>query len=209
MKTLHILSFFLILGLSSIASAQTDQLSSYIKTCPLITDTQRSQALQALERDSASLKERQSYTIETSKLSSFSIKLLPLLNGTPLVLVIETVDKPIKDSSLHSYSPNWQKLSKLKLFDQEPTRSLILERWGATGEYIDQRLEQLLYPLYLEMSWVEGEKDLLSIRPVLPLTLSDREHEMLMSTAERRPQLLYRWNGSLLVLQPAVGEQKD
>lgn len=205
MKVFRILSLVCALGLSSLATAQTDQLSSYVKSCPLITDAQRTQALQDLEQRELLPKGVTSYTIATSDLSRLSIKLFPMLNGTPLVLVIESVDAPIKDSSLRSYSPSWQELPQVKLFDREPLRPLILERWGMrAGQYVEQRLGQLLYPLHLEMSWVEGEQDLLSVRPILPLTLSDKEHEELVSVAEQRPELLYRWNGSQMVLQPAL-----
>lgn len=203
MTILYRIVLWLVLALPLGLSAQRSlSLIDYIQTCPLLDEAQREQTAQALSRQG---NQSTSCTVVTSPVSLVTIKLLPLLNGTPLILVLERVTSPTLDTQLRAYSPKWEELTELKLLDRVPTRELLLERWPReAGSYEDERLSQLLYPLHLEMQWASGEGIRLSVKPVLPLSLSDREHPGLMELVAAQPELVYEWRGSRLELLQAA-----
>lgn len=203
MTILYRIVLWLVLALPLGLSAQRSlSLIDYIQTCPLLDEAQREQTAQALSRQG---NQSTSCTVVTSPVSLVTIKLLPLLNGTPLILVLERVTSPTLDTQLRAYSPQWEELTELKLLDRVPTRELLLERWPReAGSYEDERLSQLLYPLHLEMQLASGEGIRLSVKPVLPLSLSDREHPGLMELVAAQPELVYEWRGSRLELLQAA-----
>lgn len=208
MKFAKVALLLLAIASGGVATAQQD-LEHYIKTSPLLTQEQRERAAGWMQEaqaqgDGGGKKRLNSCTVATSPISSISIKLFPMLNGTPLIVVLDRIESPTEDAQIRAYSSAWEELPTLRLFAQPPTRELLLERWGLQDAFAAQRIAQLLRPLHLQMKWVPGVEDQLSVRAVLPLSLSDREQTSLMEAADLSPELIYRWDGATFQLLPNV-----
>lgn len=212
MRLLRLALLSLVFAWGGAATAQQD-LEYYIKMSPLLTQEQKERAAGWMQEAQAqgqgsTKKKLNSCTIATSPISSISIKLFPMLNGTPLIVVLDRINHPTEDAQIRAYSPAWEELPKLSLFAQPPTRELLLERWGLQDAFVAQRMSQLLRPLHLQMKWVPGIEDQLSVRAVVPLSLSDKEQEALLEAADLSPELIYRWDGTTFQLLPNV-QTKD
>lgn len=176
---------------------QSSRLSQYVATCPLVSEEVRTQTASRLDSLVAQGADPQATQIATSEVSSITIALLPMLNGTPLIVVIDKVLEPVADSHIRYFSPEWVELAEVSLVKGWPTREEVLARLDATdGTSAEIRLGQLLYPLYIDASLSQRE---LHLRPVLPLTKSDREDVALMTLADRLPTFVYRWDGNAFV----------
>lgn len=54
--------------------------------------------------------------LQTSKVGSIQIKLLPLINDTKIICVVKTVCKDICDSNITFYTPEWKQIEDQQLY---------------------------------------------------------------------------------------------
>lgn len=144
--------------------------------------------LLAVEKDLLSLK--------TSASGQWSLRLLPLPNGTPLLALIRTVNTPIGDSALQFYTPSWEEIKDSNAVFSAPRASdFIPTSMSATDR---ARLEQLLYPLYLVYKWAPQSR--LEVSVSTPTLLSDATREADRKLIEAIPHKKYQWKGGHFVL---------
>lgn len=133
-------------------------------------------------------------SIKTSLVGQWSMRLLPMPNGTPLLSVIRTVSEPIGDSELQFYTPSWGLVADSSLFVRPGRASFIPQDIPAEDK---ARLEQLLYPLYLVYRWLpEGGIEVSASSPVLLSDSSRAEDQRLLALIKPKR---YRWQGTRFV----------
>ena len=184
----------LFLGSTILASAQSSKLAPLreaFAVCDVLDAELRGKILHHLEQDSTQAPleldlevkllsfSPQGFTLQTSEVGRWELRLLPLLGGNSLSAVIETVSVPQTDARLSFFDIGSMKLSST---------------W-ACG-----RLRELLYPLHYEMSWQVGDEPILLVRPSVLLSEEDRQSTELMQLLTLLPTLTYRWTGSAFSL---------
>lgn len=174
--------------------AQGHELKPYIETCPLISESVRSEALARLDSLTA-LGQDASLVLKTSAVGSISPKLLRLGNNSIVLVVIHDLhpEAQLGDSYISYYDAEWKSLGDMELLQPLPLAIDFLPKHGQEGTYQSGRILQLLKPLHLRMVWAKDGS--MEISPRLPLSLEDEANESVMSLVAQLQTLRYTWNG--------------
>lgn len=193
-----------------IASASTlsaqSRLRPYIQKAPDFTEEERElivnvldslpkvkpphriyQDLELLHADSTSL------TIRTTALSLWSMNLLRRSDGTPLIITINTVERPVADSRIEAFGQDWERMN-LKGLLPAPTRDDFV-RSLPKGERAG--IAKLLYPLALTYSWAPSGA--LRARPSIPELVEPNTDTY--RTIANLPPITYHWDGQQFIKQ--------
>lgn len=180
MRIIYIIIALVGLTAGTLSAQEGVSLRNLLTHCPLLTEGQR-QALPEPEHSGATL------IVPTSSLSSLEFALMSAKGQSPLILAIERINEPTADSRISLYTTEWQTI--------ESPFAPKAELWitGQTESYERKRLEQLLYPLYLDIQ-LEGSQ--LKIAPILPLSREDEESPSLKALIQKviRP-ITFGWDG--------------
>lgn len=131
--------------------------------------------------------------LKTSAVGSWELRLLPLLNGSSLTSVIERVTRPQADA-------------RITFLDQEgevieteivalPTAEDFLRSLELPETSSGYRLRELLRPLHYQLSWADGQADVLLVTPSLLLTEEDKASTELAALIAQLPSLASVWDG--------------
>lgn len=174
------------------AEAQQISIEQYLQTCPLLSEAQQKELIASVSAQSPQLEGETIpiYTVRTSILSRMDIRLYPMLNGTPLIGVIESFTAPIDDTNLTFYTPDWQPLELDELI-KLPSRTDFLSSIADETSSEAERLRQLLYPLHYHIHWEEDGS--LSIGAAYPLSQEDKNNEALQMLINKLPRYVYDW----------------
>lgn len=198
--------FCLTLGLGLAAHAPVlGQIHSYWASCPDFTSEEKQlvrdvldslpqislphhiyQGLTLVEADSLTL------SLRTSRLSSWTLKVLPRANAYSILAVITSVDEPIADSQIAFYTNTWVHYDRPQLMTP-PSSSDFLR-----GHPEAPRLRKLLSPLYLRFRWLNDRE--LSATLSMPTILDDQTREQDQALLQAIAPLRYRWDGQRLTL---------
>ena len=126
-------------------------------------------------------------SIRTSDLSTWTLHLLTLPGGKPLLMTIESVEEPLVDSQISFWTPEWQALETTKYF-AEPTAVDFVGK-APEGEH----LRQVLSTLYCHYTINPNGELILKLST--PILLSDTTREQDRKAIEALPSLRYRWTG--------------
>lgn len=126
-------------------------------------------------------------TIRTSPLSTWTLRLLSLPGGKPLLMTIETVEEPLVDSQLSFWSPEWQPLESQAFFTEPTAYDFTRDKAE------DAELREYLRPLYC--CYTMSDKGLLLLRLTTPTLLNDTTREAISKAITALPPLSYRWTG--------------
>ena len=132
-------------------------------------------------------------SLNTSAVGSWELRLLPLLNGSSLTSVIERVTRPQADA-------------RITFLDQEgevieteivalPTAEDFLRSLQLPETSSGYRLRELLRPLHYQLSWADGQADVLLVTPSLLLTEEDKASTELAALIAQLPSLASAWDG--------------
>lgn len=121
--------------------------------------------------------------------------LLPLVNGTPVIMMIQTVERPIPDARLTFYTPDWQEISTSDMIITAPRKNDFLppeiDERTPEGKSFANRLE----PLYLTYE-LNPELLQMGVKPSLkPADDAAGNHNETLAK-EIRP-LNYYWSNGL------------
>lgn len=180
MRIIYIIIALVGLTAGTLSAQEGVSLRNLLAHCPLLTEGQR-QALPEPEHSGATL------IVPTSSLSSLEFTLMSAKGQSPLVLAIERINEPTADSRISLYTTEWQPIES----PFAPKAELWLTERGES--YENKRLEQLLYPLYLDIQ-LEGAE--LRVTPILPLSKEDEELHTLKALIQQaiRP-IAFGWDG--------------
>lgn len=131
--------------------------------------------------------------LKTSAVGSWELRLLPLLNGSSLTSVIERVTRPQADARITFLDQEGQviKTEILAL----PTAEDFLRSLQLPETSSGYRLRELLRPLHYQLSWAEGQADVLLVTPSLLLTEEDKANTELTALIAQLPSLASVWDG--------------
>lgn len=131
--------------------------------------------------------------LKTSAVGSWELRLLPLLNGSSLTSVIERVTRPQADARITFLDQEGQviKTEILAL----PTAEDFLRSLQLPETSSGYRLRELLRPLHYQLSWAEGQADVLLVTPSLLLTEEDKANTELTALIAQLPSLASTWDG--------------
>lgn len=128
--------------------------------------------------------------LQTTEKSTLEMKLLPLVNNTPIICVISTVFGPAPDSKVNFYSPDWEPLDANDLFVPVTTGWFIKEDADKKNDkYLDAMacldMELIHYQL-------NPDKLTLTASYTTPLYLNDEEREKVTPYLKAEPKV-YTW----------------
>lgn len=170
-------------------------LANYLTSCPILGESQRSQVIDSLlSIHSGQGDAPTSARLRTSDISETEFRLMPAGDST-IILVLERLDIPQRDSYLRAFATDWTPLEAFGQLAQAPRAALEGYISSLAEERVRIRLGQLLHPLYLDLQFAEG--DTLTASALLPLTDEDRDNPTLLERAEALPRLSYHWSPSL------------
>lgn len=131
--------------------------------------------------------------LQVTAASEVQLKLLPLVNNTYIICMINTVSGPVKDSRISFYTTEWKPLDSKSLFTP-PT----LEQFIAKG--VDQTAEisqAALAPIDLLLLEYRLNASNLQLEAVLttPQYVSKEQREALKKVIDEAP-VVYKWGNS-------------
>ncbi|SUB88151.1 Protein of uncharacterised function (DUF3256) [Porphyromonas macacae] len=86
--------------------------------------------------------------LRTSKVGTLELLLLPLINGTPVISQISTVEQPIPDATIAFFTPEWQPIKQSLIASELSMTDFMPENVNPdTPE--GAKLKQLLTPLHV------------------------------------------------------------
>lgn len=186
MKRIFALALLLLSSLG--LSAQTPSLGAYLEGCPFLSEAERQALLASAPEVRPALDAV--YSAPTSTLSSCHIRLYPMVNGTPLIGVIERIAAPEADSRLTFYTPTWEAIP-LESLIALPGREQFAVNFAGDTSPEAERLRQLLTPLHYHIDWEAGGA--LAISASLPLSQEDEASEPLKALAGALPTYRFVW----------------
>lgn len=169
-------------------SAQTPSLAQYLEVCPFLGEAEKQALLIAQEHQPQGLDAVFSTT--TSSLSVCDIRLYPMVNGTPLIGVVERITAPGLDSRLSFYTPDWVLIAPKSLITF-PERERLLQALSDNNSPEAQRLRELIYPLHYDIQWGQGGS--LIISPSLHFSEEDNANDALKALAATLPKWRFEW----------------
>lgn len=126
-------------------------------------------------------------SIRTSPVSTLTLQVLQSYEGKPLLMTIESVEKPLVDSRLSFWTSEWEALDGAKFFT--PPSALDFVRSRSEDAY----LVELLRPLYCH--YTLSTQGLLELKLSTPILLNDTTREQATKAIAALPPLRYQWNG--------------
>lgn len=177
-------------------TAQTTSLEQYIESCPFLGDTEKKTLLTSAEHQDKILDAI--YYTSTSSLSDCSIRLYPMVNGTPLIGVIERISEPSVDCSLRFYTPEWDSLPLEQIIELPIGREYMRELEGDSSPEAE-RIRQLLHPLHYLIQWSKNGSIVISAS--LPLSQEDEEQQSLKALIAKMPTYTFEWKNYRFVRQ--------
>lgn len=169
-------------------SAQTSELSQYLESCPFFSEEDK-KTLQIVQEGQSNGVESV-FSIPTSALSSCHIRLYPMVNGTPLIGVIERITAPELDSRLSFYTPDWGAIPLEGLIEL-PRRGRFVQHLEGNTSVEAERLRQLLYPLHYDIRWAQGGAVVCAVS--VQLSQEDEENEALKTLISKLPEYRFEW----------------
>ena len=131
--------------------------------------------------------------LKTSAVGSWELRLLPLLNGSSLTSVIERVTRPQADARI-TFLDQEGEVIKTEIVAL-PTAEDFLSGLQLPETSSGYRLRELLRPLHYQLSWADGQADVLLVTPSLLLTEEDKASTELAALIAQRPSLASTWDG--------------
>lgn len=131
--------------------------------------------------------------LKTSAVGSWELRLLPLLNGSSLTSVIERVTRPQADARI-TFLDQEGEVIKTEILAL-PTAEDFLRSLQLPETSSGYRLRELLRPLHYQLSWAEGQADVLLVTPSLLLTEEDKASTELTALIAQLPSLASAWDG--------------
>lgn len=185
---LRIVLLALLVFVSTRIYAQTSSLGQYLESCPFLSEVNKKALIIREEQEPRTLDAV--FSTPTSSLSSCYIRLYPMVNGTPLIAVIERIREPSLDCSLSFYTPEWVIIEPEALI-RLPQGEDFLSHFEGNGSVEAARLRQLLYPLHYDISW--GDEGSVIITASLSLSQEDKQSEALKDLIDRLPKYRFEW----------------
>lgn len=128
--------------------------------------------------------------LQVTNQSTVEMKLLPLVNNTNVVCVVNTVDGPVPDSRIAFYTTDWKPLNPADLFTPVSSGWFIKENTDKKSEAFRQVLP------YLDMDLVKYTLDpdslTLTAAYTTPLYLGKEERKMVAPFLKDTPKV-YNW----------------
>lgn len=131
--------------------------------------------------------------LKTSAVGSWELRLLPLLNGSSLTSVIERVTRPQADARI-TFLDQEGEVIKTEIVAL-PTAEDFLRSLQLPETSSGYRLRELLRPLHYQLSWADGQADVLLVTPSLLLTEEDKASTELTALIAQLPSLASAWDG--------------
>lgn len=131
--------------------------------------------------------------LKTSAVGSWELRLLPLLNGSSLTSVIERVTRPQTDARI-TFLDQEGEVIKTEIVAL-PTAEDFLRSLQLPETSSGYRLRELLRPLHYQLSWADGQADVLLVTPSLLLTEEDKASTELAALIAQLPSLASVWDG--------------
>ena len=131
--------------------------------------------------------------LKTSAVGSWELRLLPLLNGSSLTSVIERVTRPQADARI-TFLDQEGEVIKTEIVAL-PTAEDFLSGLQLPETSSGYRLRELLRPLHYQLSWADGQADVLLVTPSLLLTEEDKASTELAALIAQLPSLASTWDG--------------
>ena len=131
--------------------------------------------------------------LKTSAVGSWELRLLPLLNGSSLTSVIDRVTRPQADARI-TFLDQEGEVIKTEIFAL-PTAEDFLRSLQLPETSSGYRLRELLRPLHYQLSWADGQADVLLVTPSLLLTEEDKASTELAALIAQLPSLASVWDG--------------
>jgi len=131
--------------------------------------------------------------LKTSAVGSWELRLLPLLNGSSLTSVIERVTRPQADARI-TFLDQEGEVIKTEIIAL-PTAEDFLRSLQLPETSSGYRLRELLRPLHYQLSWADGQADVLLVTPSLLLTEEDKASTELAALIAQLPSLSSAWDG--------------
>ena len=131
--------------------------------------------------------------LKTSAVGSWELRLLPLLNGSSLTSVIERVTRPQADARI-TFLDQEGEVIKTEIIAL-PTAEDFLRSLQLPETSSGYRLRELLRPLHYQLSWADGQADVLLVTPSLLLTEEDKASTELAALIAQLPSLASAWDG--------------
>ena len=131
--------------------------------------------------------------LKTSAVGSWELRLLPLLNGSSLTSVIERVTRPQADARF-TFLDREGEVIKTEIVAL-PTAEDFLRSLQLPETSSGYRLRELLRPLHYQLSWADGQADVLLVTPSLLLTEEDKASTELAALIAQLPSLASVWDG--------------
>ena len=131
--------------------------------------------------------------LKTSAVGSWELRLLPLLNGSSLTSVIERVTRPQADARI-TFLDQEGEVIKTEIVAL-PTAEDFLRSLELPETSSGYRLRELLRPLHYQLSWADGQADVLLVTPSLLLTEEDKASTELTALIAQLPSLASAWDG--------------
>ena len=125
--------------------------------------------------------------LQTTEHSIVEIKLLPLVNNTYIICMIQTVYGPIADSRVSFYTTEWQQLPADKIF------SPVSGDWFLKADVDQEVLENLsLLDVFLVKYTLSEDNESLTAEYTTPLYLDDENQRIVKSFLKNEPKR-YEW----------------
>ena len=131
--------------------------------------------------------------LKTSAVGSWELRLLPLLHGSSLTSVIERVTRPQADARI-TFLDQEGEVIKTEIVAL-PTAEDFLRSLQLPETSSGYRLRELLRPLHYQLSWADGQADVLLVTPSLLLTEEDKASTELAALIAQLPSLASVWDG--------------
>lgn len=131
--------------------------------------------------------------LKTSAVGSWELRLLPLLNGSSLTSVIERVTRPQADARI-TFLDQEGEVIKTEIVAL-PTAEDFLRSLQLPEISSGYRLRELLRPLHYQLSWADGQAEVLLVTPSLLLTEEDKASTELTALIAQLPSLASVWDG--------------
>ena len=125
--------------------------------------------------------------LQTTELSVVELKLLPLVNNTYIICLIQTVYGPVADSRVSFYTTEWQRLPAENILP--PVTGDLFWKEDADQEALDylSRLDMFLVKYSLS-----EENESLTAEYTTPLYLDDENQEIVKTFLKNEPKK-YEW----------------
>jgi hypothetical protein len=131
--------------------------------------------------------------LQVTAASEVQLKLLPLVNNTYIICMINTVSGPVKDSRTSFYTTEWKPLDSKSLFTPPTLEQFIAKGVNQTDEASQAALatvDMLLLEYCLNASNFQLEATLTT-----PQYVSKEQREALKKVINEAP-IVYKWNNS-------------